>query len=125
MDVPSRTFTWTLEYPLVIFFTPRITLDMFAVGVLGRAMDQGMRIWNAGGHDGREKSERLPFGSDDDRNGAAGGVVGQVELRNWAGRCVWSSWQATASFRWPLSVSFSYWSVGQGASRLSKYRYSG
>lgn len=32
-DVPSRTFTWTLEYPLVTFLTLRITLDILADGV--------------------------------------------------------------------------------------------
>ena len=31
---PSRTFTWTPEYPLVTFFTLRITFDILAV--LGR-----------------------------------------------------------------------------------------
>lgn len=32
-DIPSRTFTWTLEYPLVTFLTLRITFDILAVGV--------------------------------------------------------------------------------------------
>lgn len=42
VDIPSRTFTWTLEYPLVMFFTPRITFDMFAVGTEDEATGQGV-----------------------------------------------------------------------------------
>lgn len=32
-DIPSRTFTWTLEYPLVTFLTPRIIFDILAAGL--------------------------------------------------------------------------------------------
>lgn len=83
---------------------------------------RGMRIGTAADRMAA-RSRTSSLRSVNDGNAAAGGVVGQVALRNWAGRCVWSRWQATASFA-GHSVSFSCWSV-RGASSPSKYRYSG
>lgn len=37
--LPSRTFTWTLEYPLVTFLTLLITLDILTAG-------EGYSVWD-------------------------------------------------------------------------------
>lgn len=38
INIPSRTFTWTLEYPLVTFLTLLITLDISAAeGLLDKS----------------------------------------------------------------------------------------
>lgn len=76
VDIPSRTFTWTLEYPLVIFFTPRITFDILAVGLQDEAMELGDTNRGSDGQDGSRGGQ--VFCSDNDSNAAAGGVVGQV-----------------------------------------------
>lgn len=54
--VPSRTFTWTLEYPLVTFLTLRITLDILAGGVddeFGRCKSWKFRVQVGENDDGR------------------------------------------------------------------------
>lgn len=60
-----------------MFFTPRITLDIFAVGVQHEGVDQRGHELRWRWLDGRERSRASSL-DDNDSNAAAGGIVGEV-----------------------------------------------